>query len=562
MTSDKNTAALLAEIFAQKGLEDIVISPGSRNAPIILSFAQHPQINPISIVDERSAAFFALGMAQQTKKTVAITCTSGSAALNYAPAIAEAYYQKIPLLVITADRPEELIDQADGQTIRQKNVYANYIKKSYHLPEELNTEKEIEETIQIFNEAIDLTNAPDCGPVHINLPFREPIYNQVENVDFKIPVKEKEVEENVLSESEVQDYAQRWNSFKKKLIIIGMMDSNPELPKVLKQIADDPSVVVLTETTSNLKDDCSCPCIDKVVSTISEDEAEDFRPDLLVTFGGPVISKMVKAFIRKNNPKEHWHIDPVDFNMNTYQCLTEGIDGDPVQFFDKLAPLVKKQKSNFNKIWLDRDQLSESRHQEFLDKCDYSDLKVFETLLSHIPERSDLHLGNSTPVRYVQLFKPVKKYSYYSNRGTSGIDGAVSTSAGACYKTGKQTTLIVGDLGFFYDSNALMNHHLHPNLRIIIINNSGGGIFRFIPGPDKTDQLEEFFEAKHNWSAKYIARNFDVPYYFVDSLHELKNIILQFYKPQENNRPAILEIRTPNERNAKILRSYFKFLKD
>ncbi len=147
MTSDKAGVALLAEIFVKKGMEHIVISPGSRNAPVILSFANQSQINAISIVDERSAAFFALGIAQQTKQTVAITCTSGSAALNYAPAIAEAYYQKVPLLVLTADRPEELIDHGDGQTIRQNNVYANYIKKSFELPENINSETEFENAV-------------------------------------------------------------------------------------------------------------------------------------------------------------------------------------------------------------------------------------------------------------------------------------------------------------------------------------------------------------------------------------------------------------------------------
>jgi len=560
MTSDKKTAALLAEIFVQKGLKDIIISPGSRNAPIILSFAQHPKIKAISIVDERSAAFFALGMAQQTKKIVAITCTSGTAALNYAPAIAEAYYQKIPLLIITADRPEELIDQADGQTIRQKNVYANYIKKSYHFPEDLITDDDIKKAGILFNEAINLTMYPDCGPVHINLPFREPIYNQTEDINF--PIEKLGIEDKKPPEVKISDFAHRWNSFEKKLIIVGMMDTDLQLQNVLKQLAEDPSVVILTETTSNLKNDCTCPCIDKVVHTIKEAEVEEFQPDLLVTFGGPVISKMVKAFIRMNNPKEHWHIDPVDYNMNTYQCLTDGIKTNPKLFFDQLLPLIKVRNSHYSELWTNRDQRSENRHQKFLSGCDYTDLKVFEILLKIIPEGNDLHMGNSTPVRYVQLFKPVNKYSYYSNRGTSGIDGAVSTAAGACYSTKKPTTLIVGDLGFFYDSNALMNYHLHSNLRIIIINNSGGGIFRFIPGPDETDQLEEFFETNHNWSAKYIARNFDVPYYFADSLDKLKNTIPQFYKSQENNRPAILEVKTPNEHNAQILRSYFKFLKE
>lgn len=561
MTSDKKNVALLAEIFTQKGLKDIVISPGSRNAPIILAFAQHPKIKAISIVDERGAAFFALGIAQQTKKTVAIACTSGTAALNYAPAIAEAYYQKIPLLILTADRPADMIDQGDGQTIRQRNVYANYIKKSFELTEKIDTEDEFNLAENVINEAINLSMFPDCGPVHINLPFSEPIYNQIKNFTFDFSTNEPVVEDKTLSLETIENLAYRWNQYDKKLLMAGMMDSNLQLQQVLKKVANDPSVVVLTETTSNLKDDCACPCIDKVVNTISEEEAENFKPELLVTFGGPVVSKMVKAFIRSNKPIEHWNIDPVDFDMNTYQCLTEGLATEPQIFFEQLLPFVNIHESNYHEIWTSRDQRSEKRHQEYLSSCDYSDLKVFEILLKNIPIGSDLHMGNSTPVRYVQLSKPVQKFSYYSNRGTSGIDGTVSTAAGACYATGKPTTLIIGDLAFFYDSNALMNQHLHQNLRIIIINNSGGGIFRFIPGPGETDQLEDFFEVNHNWKAEYIARNFNVPYYYASDQKELEEVLPQFYKPQANNRPAILEINTPNKKNADILKSYFEFLK-
>jgi len=176
MTSDKENISLLADIFIKKGLTDIVISPGSRNAPIILSFANRAGINAFSIVDERSAAFFALGLALNSKKTVAIACTSGSAVLNYASAISEAYYQKIPLLVLTADRPPHLIDVADGQTIRQKNIYNNFIKKSYQLPVLLNTKEKLRATEELINEAINNCLFPEPGPVHINIPFDEPIY--------------------------------------------------------------------------------------------------------------------------------------------------------------------------------------------------------------------------------------------------------------------------------------------------------------------------------------------------------------------------------------------------
>jgi len=562
MTSDKTGAALLADIFVIKGLDHIVISPGSRNAPLVISFAQNPRVKAISIVDERSAAFFALGMAQQTKKAVAITCTSGGAVLNYAPAIAEAYYQKVPLLVITADRPKKFIDQGDGQTIRQKNVYANYVKASFEIPGEIDNDEDFTAAVKIVNEAIDLTSYPGYGPVHINIPFAEPIYKQVNELVGDPEVLNPMLTFPRLTDHEIKKFADIWNACSKKLLIAGMMDPNPEMQRILKQLAEDPSVVVLAETTSNMVNDCSCPCIDKVVNTITKEEAELFKPELLVTFGGHVISKMIKAFLRNNSPVQHWHIDPDDPEMNTYQCLSDGITMSPLSFFEKLLEQSKPVKNDYFGLWKSRDDRSEERHKKYLDNCEYSDLKVFETLLEFIPENSNIQLGNSTPVRYGQLFKQKKEFIYHSNRGTSGIDGTVSTAAGAAYVSSSLTTLITGDLGFMYDSNALMNHHLTSNFRIIMINNNGGGIFRFISGPDETDQLEEFFEAHHQWNAENIVKNFDIPYYSVSNLKELKATLSGFFSPQKDNKPAILEIHTPHKKNARILKSYFNYLKE
>jgi 2-succinyl-5-enolpyruvyl-6-hydroxy-3-cyclohexene-1-carboxylate synthase len=563
MTSDKKGAALLAELFVKNGFETIVISPGSRNAPLVLSFAQHPEIDALSIVDERSAAYFALGIAQQTKKAVALTCTSGGAALNYAPAIAEAYYQQVPLLVITADRPERLIDQGDGQTIRQQNIYANYIKQSFHIPGEIEDDESLQNAARTIQEALELTTTPGGGPVHINMPFEEPIYNQVET-SFDVPFPEiinKQSVESV-SKEKISELAEVWNSKKRKLLIAGMLDPNPVLRDSLLKITTDPSVVLLTETTSNLTGLRSVNCIDRVVHTFKQDELKRFQPDLLVTFGGNVISKMVKAYLRDHAPAVHWNIDPVNPGMNTYFSLTDPLSTDPASFFEGLSEWVRPADSDYAQIWMERADRSETRHAGFLKETGYCDLKVFELLLESIPKESQIQLGNSTPVRYAQLFRNTNFFSFYSNRGTSGIDGVVSTAAGAAYASEEHTILITGDLGFLYDSNALMNHHLTGRLRIIVLNNGGGGIFRFIPGPDQTDQLEEFFEAHHRWKAEFIARNFNVPYYSACNTKELKTMLPDFYKEQPGNRPAILEIFTPHKKNARILKDYFRFLKE
>ena len=416
--------------------------------------------------------------------------------------------------------------------------------------------------VTIINEAIDLTSFKGYGPVHLNIPFAEPIYNQEEDLPHEPAITHPEPTATAVGQQELRRLSDTWNGASRKLVIAGMMDPNPELSEVLKKLADDPSVVLLTETTTNLSGSCTCPCIDRVVHTIGDEEAGAFRPELLVTLGGNVVSKMVKSFLRKHPPASHWNIDPVTPGMNTYQCLTDGIEMEPLTLLKQLVAEVKPVQSDYRERWEERDERSEARHRTYLESCDYSDLKVFETLLERIPADSCLHLGNSTPVRYAQLFRQKRPFTYFANRGTSGIDGAVSTAAGAAHVTGKPTTLITGDLGFFYDSNALMNHHLHANLRIIIMNNRGGSIFRFIPGPGDTDQLEEFFEAHHGWTAEFIARNFNVPYYTACNLAELEELLPSFYGPQQDHCPAILEVHTPNKKNARLLKAYFNYLKE
>lgn len=549
----------LAEICAAKGIENIIISPGSRNAPIILAFKQQSGIHCLSIVDERSAGFFALGMAQQTRKTVAIACTSGTAVLNYAPAIAEAFYQKVPLLIITADRPVEWIDMADSQTIRQKDIFKNYIQKSVELPQTINTEDELWHTDRLINEAINSCVYPVSGPVHINLPFTEPLY---EGYDDDIPeakIIDTLIPENLIGEGKLNKLADQWNTSKRKLMLSGMLQKEAELNSILKEIEKDPSVVLLSETTSNLYSENFHPCIDRLLSSISKEESDVFKPDLLITFGNQIISKKVKAFLRNHRPENHWHIDPTDLNLDTYQSLTQNIPMKPIDFFKQLRNNLKDGEGDYANIWEEKEGLTQDKHTKYLNKCVYSDLQVFDILLKNIPQNSDLQLANSTVVRYAQLFRNREDLNYFSNRGTSGIDGCISTAVGAAHASQQPTTLITGDLSFFYDSNGLWNNYLSKKLRIIIINNGGGGIFRFIDGPASSNSLE-YFETPHTLNAEHIAKTFGVDYFSAHSIEELEENINPFYAIKVE-KTAILEIFTPREKNAEILKDYFRYLK-
>jgi len=559
--SDKIVVRDLVEICAQKGIRHVVISPGSRNAPLIISFNRHPNFTCHSVVDERCAAFFAMGMAQQLKEPVIICCTSGSAALNYSPAIAEAFYQKIPLLVLTADRPIEWIDQMDGQTIRQSNIYSNYIKGSFDFLIDLDIEDNRWYAQRMANEAIELAQFPEAGPVHINIPFKEPLYG-LKNYSKENPPKLFETTKTLLElpNTEILELKKEWQSYDKILIITGLLHPNEVMNKILNDISNQKNVAILTETTSNVFGKYFNRSIDRLIAGIVGDEI-DYVPELLVTLGGPVVSKKVKAFLRENKPKAHWHINASNDSVDTYKSLSRIIPLSPEKILKHLTGF--EIESDYRDKWLEKDSLLQKVYNEFVQEIDFCDLKVFENVLNQIPKESQLQLANSTVVRYSNLFdQPSQnKLRCFSNRGTSGIDGTISTAIGAAKATQKLTTVITGDLSFFYDSNALWITPFPKNLKIILINNKGGSIFRIIDGPSKIDELETFFEAKHNLNAEYIAKTFGLEYSFCDNESDLKQSLNEIYIDKVN-RASLLEVSTENKLNPEILKRYFRRLKN
>jgi len=560
MHTDKKGIRLLVAICKAKGLKNIVISPGSRNAPLVIEFTRDTAFRCLVVPDERSAAFVALGMSQQSGLPTAVICTSGSAPLNYAPALAEAFYQRIPLVAITADRPAEWIGQSDGQAINQQDIFKNFVRRSVTLPQEPTDEADFWYLQRIVSETLDMAIGPVKGPVHLNVPLREPLYRQEfsEEQVLKLPSSLKI--HSLLNKEVLDKLADEWNKCNRKMIICGGLAPYNKVQDILFKFIDDPSLIILTESTSNLDLDGSIACIDRVLAAISKKEEKDFAPDLLITLGGPVVSKKIKAFIRRHKPIHHWHLDPDELHIDTYQCLTYHIPLEPEAFLNQLnentAPLI----STYRNMWLEKDHIAEVAHQDYLVDLQWSDMKVFENVLQNLPTGSDLQMGNSTPVRYIQLYKAFKKLNYFGNRGTSGIDGCVSTAVGAAIASGKLTTLIVGDMAFFYDTNGLWHHHVPDNLRIILINNGGGGIFRIIEGPSSVPELEEYFETRHQLNAKNIAATFGLDYSSCSSFNELEELLPLLYV--ETAKASILEIFTPYEENAEVLSSYFKFISD
>ena len=562
ISSNKIGVQIIVEQCLAHGMKHVVCSPGSRNAPFSIAFDEHPEIETYIIHDERSAAFFALGLAQQLNEPVGVVCTSGSAALNYYPAVAEAYYQCIPLVVITADRPAEWVDQGDGQTIVQREVYKNHIRYSCQFSEKVETTDQrwyMERELAVaFSEGTTVWK----GPIHINVALNEPLYGQTE-----IEKGEKRSIELVRGTFHFSNRNAieciKAMSLPKKMVICGQLQPDAALLEELKRFSNDSSVAILVENTSNLSDLRFVQCIDRTLNAISDEELANYAPDVLITIGGAVVSKKIKAFIRKFKPKYHWKVGFEFPYMDTYQSMTHSFQVEPSLFFHEMNQLnYDRSISNFGAKWKQTDFLVQEKMPTFFHKVPYSDVKVFETLLDYLPENSQLHMANSSVVRYCQLFDPIQSIKYWSNRGTSGIDGSTSTALGAAVASQNDChVLITGDVSFFYDSNALWNAYLPTNFRIILINNGGGGIFKIIPGPASTNQLTKYFEAQHTQDAKLLSEAFGVRYYSAESMEEIESLMLDFYTIEDDGKAKLLEIKTPGDSNHLQLVAFFLELK-
>ncbi|OYX85585.1 MAG: 2-succinyl-5-enolpyruvyl-6-hydroxy-3-cyclohexene-1-carboxylic-acid synthase [Flavobacteriales bacterium 32-34-25] len=544
-------AQSIIQICLAKGITDIVISPGSRNAPLTIGFASNPDFKCYSIADERCAAFFALGIAQQIQRPVAVVCTSGSALLNYYPAVAEAFYSQIPLIVISADRPQSKIDIGDGQTIRQENVFANHSLYNANLTEEASKTNDHK-----INEAIDAAFYKK-GPVHINAPFEEPLYETVSELSVDAMVHHFAGLNPIAPVDDLTDFAAIWNQSAKKLVLVGNNNPNLISAATIEAFANDESVVVMTETTSNLHHPGFISNIDTIITPFTNEDFEDFCPDILVTFGGMIVSKRIKAFLRKYKPTQHWHIDSLRA-YDTFGILTKHFEANPNTFFANFLPLTIAVKSDYFEKMNQIKSIRKEKQAAFLNKVPFSDFSVFDAIIKSLPQESQLQISNSAAIRYAQLIAIDASIEVFCNRGTSGIDGSTSTAIGAAVANNKPTVFITGDVSFLYDSNALWNNYIPNNFKIILVNNGGGGIFRILPGHAETPVFNTFFETSHSLTSEHLAKMYGFEYIIANDETTLQNGLKQLFA--QNNQAAILEVFTPTLENDAVLKQFFNEL--
>lgn len=553
MYSDKKNILQLVALLREHNVKKIVLCPGSRNAPIVHTLANHPDFVCYPMTDERSAAFFAIGLALHGGQPAAVCCTSGSALLNIHPAVSEAFYQQVPLVVISADRPGAWIGQMDGQTLPQPGIFGQLVKKSVNLPEIRNEEDEWF-CNRLVNEALLELNHHGKGPVHINVPISEPLFHFTAETLPEVRVITRYQGLNVY-DREYNDLIARLNKYNRRMIVAGQMNLIYLFEKKYTKLLYKHFTWLTEHTGNKIVPGIPVKNFDAALYALPEEKLEKMVPELLITYGGHIVSKRLKTYLRKHPPREHWHIALDGQVADLYGSLTTVIEMDPFEFLEKIAYLLEPKPTEFPKIWeLNTRPLPEPEFP-------YSEMGTIGALIKSLPTPCALHLGNSSTVRYAQLFNLPDEVEVCCNRGTSGIEGSLSTAIGYSVCSDKLNFVAIGDLSFFYDMNALWNGNFGCNLRILLLNNGGGEIFQALPGLTMSGKTHRFVTASHATKAQGWAEERGFAYTAVHNADELAVAMSAFTANEPAPQPMLMEVFTDKGEDVKLLKEYYHQLK-
>lgn len=549
---------ILTDLLIAHGVRHAVISPGSRNTPLIIVLSRREEITCHVVIDERSAAFIALGMGVQSGAPIALVCTSGTALLNYAPAVAEAFYRHIPLVVISADRPEEWIDQDDSQTLWQQDALAPYVKRSCDISARIDFPNGPWWTDRMINDTLLEALNGRRAPVHINVRLDAPLNTQTEYHKGSARVIEMVSPRASLPVSDIRAMAMPLASPARLLIIAGFHAPDEKLNRALIRLASLPNVVVMTESISNLHSPSFISRIDSTLCRLSEDEKSAMRPDTVITIGGAIVSRHIKEWLRSLPDLEHWHIGISHTTIDCFKHLTKRVEIDETIFMTQLAAAMQPHRAQCEYAcqWHEAALRAKDIHNTYVCNAPWSDLKALSYVFAQIPRRCNLHLSNGTAIRYAQLMESGHVHRSECNRGVSGIDGCTSTALGASAMYNGVTVLISGDMSFQYDISALSSRLMTPRFKMIVMCNGGGGIFRFIGATSALPETEQFFAVGTNLPLRQLCDGYGIEYYEASDEASLKSSFGKFIT--EHERPALLAIHTPPQVSAEVLKGYFE----
>ena len=561
MYSNKENVNILTSLLLEYGVSDAVVCPGSRNAPIVHNLSVCEAIRCRPVTDERSAAFYALGLAIATRRPTVVCVTSGSALLNVTPAVAEAAYQHVPLVVISADRPQQWIDQLDGQTIPQSDALGRFVRKAVQLPEPHNDEERWL-CRRLVNEAIHIATCRQGAPVHINVPISEPLF-EFDTEQLPQLSRFNNIKRAAINDASM-DMPDAFHDATRPMIVIGQLAHGTVSHETIRSLSE--KYVVMSEPLSNpsymtIHFDEAVRYIVSDNSSINDDEDDKtaYYPDYVIYVGDTLVSKPARRFLRNAKvPSCLITPDAADIH-DPLMTLTDIVECDSDSINALLASLCDApdtdERCRFHDRW-----------QSFLDACaahadayapEYSQMatvKYFEEQLADLDIDICVHYANSSAVRLACIYA---QHYVWCNRGVNGIEGSLSTAAGFSLATHDMTVCVIGDLSFFYDQNALWNSNLRGNLRIILLNNRGGGIFRQLPGLSDSPAADDLVMASHENTAQGICTQNDIGYMSAKNMDEMQIGIVTLLT-RESERPMLLEVFTDSNDDVKALEKYFK----
>ena len=561
MYSNKENVNILTSLLLEYGVSDAVVCPGSRNAPIVHNLSMCEAIRCRPVTDERSAAFYALGLAIATRRPTVVCVTSGSALLNVMPAVAEAAYQHVPLIVISADRPQQWIDQLDGQTIPQSDALGRFVRKAVQLPEPHNDEERWL-CRRLVNEAMHLATCRQGSPVHINVPISEPLF-EFDTEQLPQLSRFNNIKRAVIKDASM-DMPDAFHEAKRPMIVIGQLAHGTVSHETIRSLSE--KYVVMSEPLSNpsymtIHFDEAIRYIVSDNSSINDDEDDKtaYYPDYVIYVGDTLVSKPARRFLRNAKaPSCLITPDAADIH-DPLMTLTDIVECDSDSINALLASLCDApdtdERCRFHDRW-----------QSFLDACaahadayapEYSQMatvKYFEEQLADLDIDICVHYANSSAVRLACIYA---QHYVWCNRGVNGIEGSLSTAAGFSLATHDMTVCVIGDLSFFYDQNALWNSNLRGNLRIILLNNRGGGIFRQRSGLSDSPAADDLVMASHENTAQGICTQNDIGYMSAKNMDEMQIGVVTLLT-RESERPMLLEVFTDSNDDVKALEKYFK----
>lgn len=549
---------IILSLMKQHGIKHIVLSAGTRHVPIAHSAENDPYFKCYSVVDERSAAYYALGLAKELNEPVAIACTSSTATCNYVPGIAEAYYQHVPLLVLTGDRDPYRLGQLEDQMINQVDMYKNFCKKCVNLPIVENDNDKWYCT-RLVNEAMLELTRHGNGPVQINFPINQTIQEIADASAPELPVY------NHIERIEVESGSEKWKSVAdkllkaKKILVVCGSDSpaSSKQIKAMESFAEKYNCVIATEYFSNINCKGSLNTY-LVAEAITATVLKEIGPDIVIFFGGNFISRLKVLLRNIKGSCESWCITDDGVIVDPFQNLTKVFECSRYYFFDRLAELAGNAKNDmvlYNELEAIDTYVKNVSKTFTADKESICAFGAMRELAARIPSHSLLHTGILHSSRIMQMFPLRDDITAYSNIGTDGIDGSMSTFYGQAAATDRECYLVIGDLSFFYDMNSVGIRNITNNTHILLVNNGGGAEFYFSMGPKWLPNIDMHISASHSKKAEEWVKANGFTYMSAHTIEEYESKIDEFVKTGQES-PILFEVFTDKGHDVDVLKEY------